>query len=82
MNGQHENRRVQMTKRLLKEALLELLEQTELAGISVTAVCEAADVHRSTFYKYYREPSDVLRDIEKDVLDQIPFPPPALDPKS
>ncbi len=73
---------MRMTRRLMKDALLDLLERTDLSGISVTAVCEAADVHRSTFYKYYREPSDVLRDIEKDVLDQIPVPPPALDPKS
>ncbi len=79
MNGQHENRRVRMTKRLMKDALLELLECRDLSGISVTAICEAADVHRSTFYKYYTEPSDLLRDIELDILGQIPTPPAILD---
>ena len=77
MNGQHENRRVRMTKRLMKDAMLELLEQRELSDISVTAICETADIHRSTFYKYYTQPSDLMRDIEKDALEQIPvFPPP------
>ena len=79
---QHENRRVQMTRRLMKDALLELLEETELANITVTAVCERADVHRSTFYKYYADPSELLREIEKDFLHRIPVPPETLDQKS
>ena len=74
-----ENRRVRMTKRLMKDALLELLEQRELSDISVTAVCEAADINRSTFYNYYSSPSELLRDIEQDVLDCIPNPPLTLD---
>ena len=74
MAEKRENRRVQMTKRLMKEALLELLEERELVNISVTAICEAADVHRSTFYKYYRDPGDLLRDIEQDYLDRTPTP--------
>ena len=49
MEKQNENRRVRMTKHLMKDALLELLDRTDLSGISVTAVCEAADVNRSTF---------------------------------
>ena len=74
MAGKRENRRVQMTKRQMKEALLELLEERELVNISVTAICEAADVHRSTFYKYYKDPGDLLRDIEQDYLDRTPTP--------
>ena len=79
MKDQTENRRVRMTKRLMKDALLELLEQKALSGISVTAVCEAADVNRSTFYNYYNCPSDLLQEIEQEVLDRIPVPPLILD---
>ena len=82
MTEKRENRRVQMTRRLMKEALLELLEDTELANISVTAICERADVHRSTFYKYYTDPSDLLREIETDLMNQIPVPPKVLDRKN
>ena len=74
MMEQRQNRRVLMTKRLMKEALLELLEQRELVDISVTAICEAADVHRSTFYKYYKNQAELLRDLEQEYLDQIPMP--------
>ncbi len=75
MKEDSENRRARMTKSLIKEALLDLLEQTELSGITVTALCTAADVNRSTFYTYYSTPSDLLRDIEQDVLNRIPAPP-------
>lgn len=53
---------------------MELLQQRELVNVSVTAICEMADVHRSTFYKYYKDPADLLRDMEQDYLDQIPTP--------
>ena len=79
MEKQNENRRVRMTKHLMKDALLDLLDRTELSAISVTAVCEAADVNRSTFYHYYTCPADLLREIEQDALDRIPLPPPVLD---
>ena len=74
MKAQSENRRVRMTKRLMKDALLNLLERTELSRISVTAVCEEADVNRSTFYSYYTSPSELLRELEQEVLDRIPAP--------
>ena len=74
MKKQGENRRVRMTKQMMKDVLLELLEQQELISITVTAICERADVHRSTFYKYYTDPADLMRDIEQDFLKMIPMP--------
>lgn len=74
MKEPSENRRVRMSRRLMKDALLKLLERTELSGISVTAICEAADVNRSTFYSHYTSPTDLLRDIEQEVLNRIPAP--------
>ena len=76
---QQENRRVRMTKRLLKDALLELMQKQDLVNISVTAICEAADVNRSTFYNYYKDPADLLSEVEQDFLDRIPIPPAVLD---
>ena len=81
MSEKQENRRVRLTKRLMKDALLELLEKEELVNITVTAICKTADVHRSTFYDYYRDPAELLRETEQDFLDQIPAPSPVTDPK-
>ena len=75
MTQKHENRRIRMTKRMMKDALLELMQQHELISISVTAICKTADVHRSTFYNYYKDPADLLREIEQEFLDRIPVPP-------
>lgn len=82
MKEMQETRRVRMTKRLMKDALLELLERKKLANISVKELCETADVHRTTFYLHYTDPSELLREIEQDFLNQIPTPPEIIDEPS
>ena len=67
-----ENRRVRLTKRLMKDALLELLESKPLEKIKVTDVCAAADVNRSTFYAYYSDVLGLLREIEDELIDGSP----------
>ncbi|MCM1246524.1 MAG: TetR/AcrR family transcriptional regulator [Roseburia sp.] len=68
-----ENRRVRITKKMIKDAYLELLENNPSEKISVTNICKAADVNRSTFYAYYEDTVVLRRDIENDVLEQIPI---------
>lgn len=75
MNRMPENRRVRMTKSMMKEALLELLEKKPLDKITVKDVCESADVNRSTFYSYYESIEQLLLEIEDDVLNQLPMYP-------
>ncbi len=48
-------RRVRMTKKLIKDAYLELPESSPSEKISVTDICKVADVNRSTFYMYYED---------------------------
>lgn len=66
-----DNRRTQMTKQLLRESLMELLETQELHKISVRALCQRAEINRSTFYRYYDSPLGLLREIEDAVLQQV-----------
>ena len=70
-----ENRRVRMTKKLLKGAILELLETRDLDRITVTDICETADVNRSTFYAHYADIHQLLREIENDMLERMPVLP-------
>ena len=72
-----ENRRVRMTKKMIKDAMLELLEKQPLEKITVTDICENADVNRSTFYAYYEDTTQLLTEIENDVLCQLPASPDA-----
>lgn len=62
-----ENQRVAITKRLLKESLLRLLEEKDMDKINVTELCREAGINRVTFYRHYGVPRDVLLEIEKDM---------------
>lgn len=66
-----ENQRVSLTKRLLKDALLRLLEEKELDKISISELCRESEINRATFYRHYKLPKDVLIDIEKDFIREI-----------
>lgn len=70
-----ENRRVRMTKKMLKDAILSLLEARSLDRITVTEICAAADVNRSTFYAHYEDARQLLREIEDDMLEHMPVLP-------
>ena len=63
-----EDRRVTMTKRMLKDALTEMLRETDIYHISIRDLCRRADVNRTTFYKYYGSQFDLLADMESDLL--------------
>ena len=65
------DRRVKMTKKLLQEALVELLQHKHISKISVTNLCETADVHRSTFYTHYVDQYDLLKQIQVEVVANI-----------
>ncbi len=64
-----EDRRVSMTKRMLKSALTDMLRDRDIYHISIRELCQRADVNRTTFYKYYGSQFELLADMEKDLLD-------------
>lgn len=51
-----ENQRIAITKRLLKESLMRLLQEKELEKINITELCKDAGVNRATFYRHMRSP--------------------------
>ncbi len=63
--------RVTLTKRLLKEGLLRMLQRETLSRISITELCEESGVNRATFYKHYESPAMILRDIARDYDGQM-----------
>ncbi|RUT35473.1 TetR/AcrR family transcriptional regulator [Paenibacillus zeisoli] len=54
------DRRILRTKQMLREALMELIEQNGYEGISVTQLTEKAGLNRGTFYLHYRDLQDLL----------------------
>ena len=65
------NQRIVITKRLLHEALIRLLEKKTIDKISITELCAEAGINRATFYRHYNIPRDVLLEIEASFIDNI-----------
>lgn len=62
------SRRVLHTKRRLRKALTELLEQKPLQSITVRELCERAGINRGTFYMHYTDMYDLLQQLEDEML--------------
>ncbi len=60
------NQRVAVTKRMLKEGLMRLLKDKPLDKISITELCREAGINRTTFYRHYEWPRDVLTEMQND----------------
>ena len=66
-----ENQRVRLSKQLLKDSLIRLLNEKSIHTISVREICENAQINRTTFYKYYGSQYDLLEYIENEFLTNI-----------
>ena len=66
-----EDRRVKMTKKILKEALVELMKEKPVYAISVKKICENADVNRSTYYHHYQSAQELYDDIINDIKQDL-----------
>ena len=66
-----ENQRIMLTKRLLANAFLQMLEDTPIHAISIRQLCEKAGINRTTFYNHYGSQYDLLEDISGRFLDEI-----------
>lgn len=50
------------TKNWLFEALLDIIKTDFYEKITITKICQRAGVPRSTFYRYFNDKDDILRD--------------------
>ena len=66
METKRDDRRTQYSKRVIREALFELMQEKPLNKITVKELCERADVNRSTFYAYYTDIYDLDRKLIKE----------------
>ncbi len=62
------DRRTRYTRMVIKDALLELLEEKEYMNITVADLCRAAELSRGTFYLHYSNISQVMEETLDDVL--------------
>ena len=65
------DRRVLRTKRHIREAFVQLLEEKSLTDITVTQLADLADIDRKTFYAHYQNVTDVYLELSKEVAEQL-----------
>lgn len=65
------DQRVMLTKRLLREGLLELLETRGIEEIRVSELCAVSGINRATFYRHYAQPRDILKDIRQGIIADV-----------
>lgn len=69
MKHQNEDIRIKKTKCALKGAFAKLISEVPYNKISIIDICEKAEVHRATFYNYYRSKEDLFSCIIEDAKD-------------
>lgn len=67
----NQDRRIRKTKTALCNALSKLMETQEFHTISVKALCDAADIHRATFYYHYSDIYAFYQEIEASFLEDV-----------
>ena len=56
------------SRRMIREAFLELLEEKEFGKITVTDISNRADLNRSTFYAHYPDVQGVVEEIQDEII--------------
>lgn len=62
------DRRTIYTENVIKDSLLELLQDTSFEKLTVTAVCKQAEITRATFYLHFDDLTAVLDSTLEDAL--------------
>ncbi|MDR0586428.1 MAG: TetR/AcrR family transcriptional regulator [Treponema sp.] len=60
--------RVRFTRKALQDSLLALMKEKSILDITVKEICGTAGISRPTFYTYYKDQYDLLRQIEEQTL--------------
>ena len=65
------DRRINKTKKILKNSLVDLMEVKDFRKITVTDLTEKSDINRGTFYLHYADIYDMIEKLEDETIDII-----------
>ncbi len=63
--------RITKTKQKIKDALMALLHSKRIGEISISELCEKANINRNTFYVHYSTPESVLAEIANELSAEL-----------
>jgi AcrR family transcriptional regulator len=59
------------SKKMIREAYLELIQEKEIPKITVTDIVRRADINRSTFYAHYTDIRGVQEELENEIIAKM-----------
>lgn len=65
------NQRIRLTKQLLSNALIDLLQRKKISKITIQELSNEAGINRSTFYLHYSDVYDLLDEIEDTLINDV-----------
>ncbi len=65
------DQRVRYSKMVIKNVFIEKLREKAIDKITVSEICQQAEINRATFYKYYENPYDLLDKLEWELIDEL-----------
>ncbi len=72
INARHDlDKRVIRTKKAIKAALFKIMEEKDISSITISELTQKANVNRRTFYTHYRNITDILDEIEGDLVQAL-----------
>lgn len=71
MSPQNENVRVRRTRKLLREALIDLIEERGFDRVTVGEICARALVSRAAFYRNYRDKYQLVEQIFDEAMEAL-----------
>ena len=63
-------KQIEESKKMIQEALLQLLQEHNMNEISISMIARKAKIGRNTFYNHYQKKEDVLYDIMRQILNE------------
>lgn len=65
------DKRVVRTKKAIKAALFRIMKEKDISSISISELTREANVNRRTFYTHYHSITDILDEIEGDLVEAL-----------
>lgn len=65
------DRRITKSKKALRDAMVELMEERGFDGFTVNDLCERANLNRGTFYNHFHDKEDLLATLEDEIVADL-----------
>lgn len=59
------------SRRMIRQAFIELMKEKELEKVTVTEIITRADLNRGTFYAHYQDTRAVIEEIENEIINKM-----------